>query len=681
MRRCSTHMYQSPRCPKRGLSKRAFLTFIASCSVALPAHATGNAIARIARTFNDDLVRIESRIDWLESRLRNLAAPRECRLGNGFGFRGGRPDPNSPAPWVQIDLGERLPLDQVFLIPAQPEFGSSSELFPRRFRLEISDDPTFAEAETLTDQSDQVLPPPDGCPIFIHGQALEARYLRLTVIEGTDLGGNDSYALSEFLVISNGQPVSLGTRVDCSWPDQVTGAWEPQFLTDGRSPLGLWEGGTWSPSRGVLVPTEDSPPFQPLELVVDLGREMPIDRIHLLPLECSGMPGIGVLPHEYIVGLTGEDSDLSEILHHHQGPDHRGTELSPRVIHAGGSPARYLRLTCVRPWSYGDRHAHGLSEIEIYSGGVNVALNASVGAWQGGSSLNQDLTAINDGFTSRRRSLPIDVWMAQLAERARIEKELAYLHPMRRRLSGESELNATWVAAMALGLTFLIPVAIVERRRLMSREQVDVLRRRIASDLHDDIGSNLGSISMIARAVRRDISPIPGSERALEDLAELETVAHESAQAMRDIVWLIERKHDTIGDLANRLRETASRLLREQDYKIECDCKSSTSRLCLDAKRHLFLFCKEAMHNVVKHAKSRHFTLRMEDEGGWLRIEANDDGVGMSGADSSRKASLQKLRERAKVLAGVLDIESVEDCGTSIVLRVPRSVLQSRIPV
>ena len=281
-------------------------------------------------------------------------------------------------------------------------------------------------------------------------------------------------ALSELLVISDGQPVSLGARVDCSWPDQVTDAWEPRFLTDGRSPLGLWEGGTWSPSRGILIPTEESPPFQPLELVIDLGRELPIDRIHLLPLECNGMPGIGVLPHEYIVGLTTEDSDQPTIIDHFQGPDDRGTELSPRIIHADGLRARYLRLTCVRPWSYGERHAHGLAEIEVYSDGVNVALNASVGAWQGDTTLDQDLSALVDGFTSRRRSLPVDAWMAQLAERARIEKELDYLHPMRHRLAGESELNATWVAAMVLGLSFLIPVAIVERRRLMSREQVDV---------------------------------------------------------------------------------------------------------------------------------------------------------------------------------------------------------------
>ena len=354
-------MSRTSSCPERRLSKRVFFALIAFSSAALPASAAGDAIARIARTFNDDLVRIESRIDWLETRLHTLATPRECRLGNGFGFRGGRPDPNSPTPWVQLDLGAARSLDNVFLIPAQPESGSCSELFPRRFLLQASNDPTFGEFEVLMDQTSAAQSPPNGCPLAIHGQGIEARYIRMTVVEGTDLGCCDAFALSELLVIAGGQPVSLGAAVDSSWADRVNGAWEPRFLTDGRSPLGLWEGGSWSPSRGMLIPTEEIPPFEPLEIVVDLGRDMPIDRIHLLPLESVGMPGIGVLPHEYLVGLTAEGSDECETIYHHHGDDQRTTELSPRVIQAGGQRARYLRMTCLRPWSYGDRHAYAIA--------------------------------------------------------------------------------------------------------------------------------------------------------------------------------------------------------------------------------------------------------------------------------------------------------------------------------
>ncbi len=357
--------------------------------------------------------------------------------------------------------------------------------------------------------------------------------------------------------------------------------------------------------------------------------------------------------------------------------------MAAQVINVRGRNARFIRLTCkkgTRP-ATAKRITPGLAEVEIYSHGKNVAQGAVVRAWQGWTNIDGETGALTDGFTSRRQSLPLQTWLTQISERARINRELTDLLPIRQNMASESEINATWFVAMAIGLTFLIPVAIVERRRHMSREHVDVLRQRIASDLHDDIGSNLGSISMIARVVGRDLATVKGTEQALEDLADVESIARDSSQAMRDIVWLIERKHDTIGDLVKRLRETASRLLRGIEYEIHCDCHSDTSRLCLDAKRHLFLFCKEAMHNVAKHAHATRFKLTLENDGAWLRVELCDDGVGFHNSDSGRKATAQKLRERAKVLAGDFKISSTEECGTKVVLRVPHSVLQSRIPV
>src|SRR5690606_1049328 len=155
------------------------------------------------------------------------------------------------------------------------------------------------------------------------------------------------------------------------------------------------------------------------------------------------------------------------------------------------------------------------------------------------------------------------LWLDHLHERGRLEKELATLEPMRVRMANESELNATWGSAVLLGLTFLIPVFIVERRRVKSRQQIDSLRKRIASDLHDDIGSNLGSMSTIARTDRKDLVRLHGPEEVAEDLGEVESIARESSLAMRDIVWLLERKQASIRDLVQRMRETSSRLLRE----------------------------------------------------------------------------------------------------------------------
>lgn len=652
---------------------------IACCLGALPASVSGHPIARIARVFNDDLVAVESRIDWLRTRQVSLADVRQCPLAGEYGFLGGRPDANGAAPWVMLDLGREVPVDGLYLVPAQRLPGQPPCLFPLRFRVELARTADFSDVQVILNHRNAPFPDPGGMPVEVHGQGKPARFVRLTVLEGRDFGVADVFALSELLVFSGHQPVSFGAAVICSWSNGVCDGWGPAGLTDGRMPLGLWEGGTWSPASGFNLPAGEAA-SEPVELVIDLGGDHPIERVHLLPLEPAQTPGIGILPAAWRLAITAENDDQPQLI---EQADElvSSSEMAARVIPAGGRVGRYLRLSLTRPWQSGNLVCHGLAEVEVYSGGRNIAQDAAVRGWHGASDLAAEPAPLTDGFTSRRRSLPLQIWLHQVAERARIERELDQLVPMHQRMSSESELNVTWVAAMALGLGFLIPVAAVERRRLMSREQVDLLRKRIASDLHDDIGSNLGSISMIARVIRRNLSRVKGAEQAVEDLAEVESIARESSQAMRDIVWLIERKHDTIGDLVKRLRETAARLLRDHHYTIECDCRSDSSRLCLDAKRHLFLFCKEIMHNVAKHAGARHFTLRIEEDGAWLCVRASDDGVGLQRHDTGAQATAQKLRERANVLAGVFDIDSTGGNGTTVVLRIPRTVLQSRIPI
>ena len=228
---------------------------------------------------------------------------------------------------------------------------------------------------------------------------------------------------------------------------------------------------------------------------------------------------------------------------------------------------------------------------------------------------------------------------------------------------------------MILGLTFLIPVFIVERRRLMSKDQLDQIRKRIASDLHDDIGSNLGSISLIARTARKDLVRLEGPEEIAEDLGEMETIARESSLAMRDIVWLLERRQDSIGDLVQRMRDTANRLLREISFTIDCESNKTAAKLSLDAKRHLFLFYKEAIHNILKHSQANRVSIRLWDEDDKLALEILDNGVGLPMTNDSKPACVSKLQDRARILDGQLQIASSKETGTTIRLIVKRSHL------
>ncbi len=641
----------------------------ARVEAAAPAQVT-NPIARIARLFNSQLVKVEDRVTWLDTQVSSYARRCEYPLKAGLGYRGARSHPKDADPSVTLDLGTELPIDQIFLIPSQREFLEDPGIFPKRFTLEVSKRADFSQSTVVHRSGQTPHHQASGTPELFTCRDT-ARYVRLTVQEGHLKEAQDVFGLSEFVVTSQGEPVSFGATVATSGSLDVPGLWYPGALIDGRTPLGIWHNGTiTTQSPGDAVSLENSHEITTWSL--QLGESMPLDRLILFPYQISRSFDTSVFPESLVIRLKGPDG-MEETVFEWTNPLPGSSHMAPLVIPLPGRSAETLRITATRPWVMGDRKLHALSEIEVWSNGQNLAKGREVSREKSGQTLI--VTSLTDGFSSEKQIIPIGTWLYQLRERCRIERELSNLRAAQHQLASNSELNATWGSAVILGLTFLIPVFIVERRRLMSKEQLDHIRKRIASDLHDDIGSNLGSISLIARTARKDLVRLQGPEEIAGDLNEVETIARESSLAMRDIVWLLERRQDSIGDLVQRMRETAGRLLREINYTVECESTKTTSKLSLDAKRHLFLFYKEAIHNVLKHSRADRVSIRLWDEDDKLALEIIDNGVGLPAGDRERPTSVNKLQDRARVLEGLLQIASSKDDGTRIRLLVKRSHL------
>lgn len=593
----------------------------------------------------------------------------------GFGMQGGRLSASDPAPSLTLDLGKDYPIESLFLVPLQELAGERGRLFPKGFRIEFSVAEDFSERRILYDSGEMFFPETGGKPIRFAGQGGMARYVRLTVTRGHLRGDSEFFGLSELVVISGSYPVSFGAGVSAVGSIRVVDQWYPETLTDGRMPLGIWQGGKWleGQDRGELIEVANAEDQAVWE--IDLGESRTLDSLVLFPYDVQGALNAGILSERIEIHGMEEDGNFRSLASW-DSPLNGAYNGVPLVVDLGGARVSRVRVIGVEPSRVGDRLLHGLTEIEVWSDQRNISKGLPVKSAL--PVLSQESDSLTDGYAWEREIIPVGSWLNQLHERWRVEQEIEALQPMRTQMAAESELNATWGSAMMLGLTFLIPVFIVERRRLISRNQIDQLRKRIASDLHDDIGSNLGSISMIARTARKDLVRMDGPEAVAEDLGEVESIARESSLAMRDIVWLLERKQDSIGDLVHRMRETAGRLLREFEYTIECDSSKSTAKLSLDAKRHLFLFYKEAIHNILKHSKATKVSIRLWDEGDKLALEVVDNGQGLPRVIKNGKEitkPVRKLDERARVLEGELNVRSEPGKGTRTLLTVKRSLL------
>lgn len=665
--------FQRKRCSSLCVALLILASLLSDCLAVAPAQTT-NPIGRVARLFNRTLVEAEDRIDWLRCRLDYLAVFAEKPLKEQLGWRCGRLDETSGSPWVALDLGREVVLSEIFLVPAQRQAGDLFDLFPLRFTIEAATRADFSDARRVHGSGRTPLASPKGFPVRLRADELPARHIRITFDEGHHCGLKDVCALSEIFVFSGSDSVSLGATVTASQSVEIPGMWEADFLVDGRTPLGIWEGGLWTLSRGdcLEVPVDR----QNVEWVIDLGEPTPIDRIVLFPYALPELSGPGVVPPRLQVEIADDPNFNSPTLIASNGQRELPVDLTtPVVMPTRPIVGRYLRILSDKAWRLGNRHLQSLGEIEVWQGNRNIASGLPVMVRHG--DLEHRIQELTDGSGGSRQILPIQAWLAQLADRSKIETELLELRGRAARMSAESELNTSWGAAVALGLTFLIPVAIVERRRLISRTQLDKLRKRIASDLHDDIGSNLGSISIIARSAKRDLERLHVADEITHDLGEVESIARESSLAMRDIVWLLERRQDTIGDLVQRMRDCAARLLRETEYSLVCRSSKTTAKLTLDAKRHLFLFYKEALHNIVKHSRATSVTVRLYDSRDRLVLEVSDNGVGLPRGEGAEIAAVKKLTDRAQVLEGNLQVESTPGAGTTLRLSVKRTTLMA----
>lgn len=227
--------------------------------------------------------------------------------------------------------------------------------------------------------------------------------------------------------------------------------------------------------------------------------------------------------------------------------------------------------------------------------------------------------------------------------------------------------RAWFMALMLIGVAAL--AVSLHRLRLARMLATERMRTRIASDLHDAVGSDLSRISLMADAAERDLHTTPAAAR--ETLSEVARSAREAVREMSDIVWALKTKRDDLAQVVDRLRDFAADLLRPHGVEFGVTTQLDLERVRLDAEacRDLYLLLKEGIANVARHAHARSSRLEIEPLGSGLRITLTDDGVGFA-TDSAPVGpgghGLEHMRARARRLGGTLQIFSTPHQGTII---------------
>jgi signal transduction histidine kinase len=224
-----------------------------------------------------------------------------------------------------------------------------------------------------------------------------------------------------------------------------------------------------------------------------------------------------------------------------------------------------------------------------------------------------------------------------------------------------------WWSLLIMAAVLAAVLGAIHGWRMRYLLELERVRTRIATDLHDDVGASLSQVAIMSEVVSRRSA---AEREALEEIA---GTSRELLQSMSEIVWAVDPAHDNLGDLTQRMRWFAGETLFGRGVTLHFSCGGDERdlRLSADTRRQVFLIFKECVTNIARHAHARNAFVSLKLEQNQLLLCVEDDGCGFHGAQDSGNG-LRNMRRRAEMLSAVLDVDGRPGQGARVALCVPR---------
>lgn len=202
-------------------------------------------------------------------------------------------------------------------------------------------------------------------------------------------------------------------------------------------------------------------------------------------------------------------------------------------------------------------------------------------------------------------------------------------------------------------------------RQILRTEQI---RAEISRNLHDEVGSTLTNISLGSLLAQKQLQGEGPVNKLLERIyQDSQTVS----QTMREIVWSINPKIDTLGEALPRMLQYASELLEAKNIELEAEIAPEIEqiKLTMQRRRDLYLIFKEAVTNLARHSNAGRAAIRFHLSANILTMTVADNGAGFNGSTSFTGNGLKNMKERAENHQWQLTIQSHPGEGTTLILK------------
>jgi len=204
--------------------------------------------------------------------------------------------------------------------------------------------------------------------------------------------------------------------------------------------------------------------------------------------------------------------------------------------------------------------------------------------------------------------------------------------------------------------------------RLIAAQESE--RRRLARELHDNLGQKLALLSMEIESLGAHTGVVPAalaeaiaslSERVRDINSDVHCLSHDLHPPKLELLGLSQAVASLCHDVSSR-------------FSVRIEFRQGVGSLRVSAAAALCLFrvTQEALQNVVKHSGARGAIVRLIQARQNIRLHVADDGKGFAGSSNNGVGlGLLSMRERVHMAGGRIVIRSVPDQGTRVGVSLP----------
>ena len=221
------------------------------------------------------------------------------------------------------------------------------------------------------------------------------------------------------------------------------------------------------------------------------------------------------------------------------------------------------------------------------------------------------------------------------------------------------------IEAIILSLALGNRIKQVEIENKLEKEKI---QNRIARDLHDELGSDLSSISLISKMARENKSIDQQTSGRLKKISD---AADHSVNSIREIIWLIDTENVIFGKLIDQIKVLTAGIGEDISIRFSAENVTRDMELNVHITRNLYLSIKEIFNNINKHSNASNVEIDISNKTNSIKISIIDDGDGFEMDEFRPGHGLKNIELRISELNGDCLINSVVGKGTQIEIKIP----------